>query len=110
MHAVGVMHRDLHSDNILVAADRAVVADLGSAKKVVLGAWHTESLIHYKCVLIDHSSSLQFSSIDAQASLTGCIRALLQKVAFWNLHACTHQPHSPRRSAGYNQPKQCYRC
>jgi serine/threonine protein kinase len=37
MHDVNVMHRDLHSDNILVTADRAVVADLGSAKKVIPG-------------------------------------------------------------------------
>ena len=32
-----VMHRDLHSDNILIGADRAVLADLGSAKEVIQG-------------------------------------------------------------------------
>eukprot|EP00041_Stephanoeca_diplocostata_P024601 m.628402 g.628402 ORF g.628402 m.628402 type:complete len:478 (-) comp22562_c0_seq26:241-1674(-) len=50
MHSVGIMHRDLHSDNILVTTDRAVVADLGSAKKAVNGARHTDSLIHYKYI------------------------------------------------------------
>lgn len=48
LHGISVMHRDLHSDNILVTHDRAVVADLGSAKLVVPGVRHTESLIHYK--------------------------------------------------------------
>jgi serine/threonine protein kinase len=46
-----VMHRDLHSDNILIADDgRAVVADLGSAKEVVAGAYHPESIIHYSYI------------------------------------------------------------
>lgn len=50
MHSVGIMHRDLHSDNILVTTDRAVVADLGSAKRATAGVRHTESLIHYKYI------------------------------------------------------------
>eukprot|EP00040_Diaphanoeca_grandis_P030691 m.182030 g.182030 ORF g.182030 m.182030 type:complete len:480 (-) comp32093_c0_seq2:80-1519(-) len=47
---VPVMHRDLHSDNILITTDRAVIADLGSAKEVYPGARHSESLIMYKYI------------------------------------------------------------
>eukprot|EP00729_Bicosta_minor_P011834 gene11834-5848_t len=43
-------YEDLHSDNILIGEDRAVLADLGSAKEVIHGERHTESLIHYKYI------------------------------------------------------------
>lgn len=50
LHECNVMHRDLHSDNILISHDRAVIADLGSAKVVVPNARHTESVIMYKYI------------------------------------------------------------
>jgi serine/threonine protein kinase len=46
-----VMHRDLHSDNVLIADEhRAVLADLGAAKEWVAGVRHTEQLIHYRYI------------------------------------------------------------
>ena len=45
-----VMHRDLHSDNILIGEDRAVLADLGSAKEVIHGERYVHNNYAHVCV------------------------------------------------------------
>lgn len=45
-----VMHRDLHSDNILIGEDRAVLADLGSAKEVIHGERYVHNSYAHVCV------------------------------------------------------------